>query len=84
MALNIKSAEAHRLARKLAEARDTTLTEAVTQALAASLGREPDDLEPRLLLSEVREIQAFVAGLPDRDGRAPEDLLGYDELGLPA
>lgn len=83
MALNIKSDEAHRLAKELAEVRGTTLTEAVTDALAASLEAEPGDLEPELLAAEVAEIQRFVASLPDQDPRTPEEVLGYDEQGLP-
>ena len=33
-------------------------------------------------LARIREIQAFVASLPDRDSRTPEEML-YDENGLP-
>lgn len=36
-----------------------------------------------VLLSEVAEIQEFVASLLDRDPRTPEETLGYDEFGLP-
>ena len=35
-------------------------------------------------LAKVKEIQAFVAALPDREIRSPEKILGYDEYGLPA
>ena len=34
-------------------------------------------------LAEVKEIQAFVAALPDRETLSPEEILGYDEYGLP-
>ena len=83
MALNIKSGEAHRLAQALAEARGTNLTEAVTAALAASLEAEKASGSADLLLAEVAEIQAFVAALPDLDARSPEEIVGYDERGLP-
>jgi len=83
MALNIKNPEAHRLAQELADSTGATLTDAVTEALReriASLRRA----EPvAVLIEEVREIQAFVAQLPDRDDRSPEELLGFDEWGLP-
>ncbi len=83
MALNLKNPETHRLAQELAEATGTTLTEAVTEALrqrlAARRGGDPFDL----LWAEVEEIQRFVADLPDRDTRSPEEILGYDERGLP-
>ena len=84
MALNIKSREAHRLAQALAEARGTNLTEAVTAALASSLEAEQASVSADLLLAEVAEIQTFVAGLPDLDARSPDEILGYDERGLPA
>jgi len=32
---------------------------------------------------EVKQLQAFLASLPDRDARAPDEVLGYDEHGLP-
>ena len=80
--LNIKSAEAHRLARELAEARGTNLTEAVTAALARSLEAETRKEDLDLLLAEVAEIQRFVASLPDRDERPEDDVLGYDATGL--
>lgn len=83
MALNIKSDEAHRLARELAEARGTTLTEAVTEALEASLAAETDPSDADVMLAEVAEIQRFLADLPDRDLREADEILGYDERGLP-
>jgi hypothetical protein len=35
-------------------------------------------------LADIREIQRFVASIPDRDPRLPDEILGYDESGLPA
>ncbi len=82
--LNIKSAEAHRLAKELAGARGSTLTEAVTAALSESLhavrGRAQD---ADTLLAEVRQVQALVAALPDLDERDVDAVIGYDEHGLP-
>lgn len=84
MALNIKSDEAHRLARELAEARGSTLTDAVTQALVESLRTSRGPAAGfETLLAEVRQVQALVAELPDRDRRPPDEILGYDELGMP-
>lgn len=83
MALNIKNDEAHRLASELAEQNDTTLTDAVTSALRETLerGRRTADIEA--VLAAVSEIQHFVADLPDRDPRSPDEILGYDDRGLP-
>ena len=83
MALNIKSDEAHRLAKELAEATGSSLTEAVTSALQRTLSSRPHGADVDLLLAEVREIQRFVADLPDRDPRTAEEILGYDDAGMP-
>jgi len=84
MALNIKSDEAHRLAKALASARGSSLTDAVTSALSESLRAERDPATGiHTLLAEVRQVQSLVADLPDRDARPPDEILGYDERGLP-
>ncbi|MBI4539873.1 MAG: type II toxin-antitoxin system VapB family antitoxin [Gemmatimonadetes bacterium] len=83
MALNIKNREADRLAHELAEVTGESLTEAVTLALRQRLAAVRRQHERAAIVSEIGEIQAFVASLPDRDSRAAEELLGYDEFGLP-
>ena len=83
MALNIKNAETHRLAQALADATGMSLTEAVTEALRVRLAALSAVVEGDLMEAQVAEIQAFVASLPDRDARSPEEILGYDALGLP-
>lgn len=84
MALNIKSDEAHRLAKELAEARGSTLTDVVTEALREQVAtQDVAGTDTALLLASVQDIQRFVAALPDRDSRTPEEILGYDDLGLP-
>lgn len=80
MALNIKSAEADRLARELAQATGESITEAVTTALAERLARRRDDKRSRL--AAIRAIQERVAKLPVLDDRSDDEILGYDENGL--
>lgn len=84
MALNIKNDEAHRLASELAKATGTTLTDAVTEAVRDAVARTRPEADAEALMNEVAEIQHFVAELPDRDTRTPDEILGYDESGLPA
>jgi antitoxin VapB len=84
MSLNIKNPEAHRLARAVASRTGDSLTGAVTEALRqrlASLERARPDPD---ILSAIADVQRFVATLPDRDSRSAEEILGYDEAGLPA
>ena len=83
MSLNIKNPEAHRLARKLAEVTGESLTEAVTESLKERLASVQRSEEPVGLERSVAEIQNFVAALPDRDLRSADEILGYDERGLP-
>lgn len=83
MALNIKNPEADRLAHELAAATGESLTEAVLIALRDRLSAVRRPPERAVLLSEVAQIQEFVASLPDRDTRSPDAILGYDDFGLP-
>ncbi len=83
MALNIKNPEAHRLARELAQETGESLTEAVTVALRERLASLQRHEQAAGLEAAVAEIQDFVAALPDRDCRSADEILGYDEHGLP-
>ncbi len=83
MALNIKNPEADRLAHQLANATGESLTEAVINALRDRLAAVQRQQERGALLEDVSDIQAFVASLPDRDTRTADEILGYDEFGLP-
>lgn len=82
MALNIKSSEADRLARELAATTGESLTDAVTTALEERLRRERSRRGPALR-DRLHRLQADVARLPIRDGRTPEEIVGYDADGLP-
>ena len=83
MALSIKNPEADRLARKLARATGESLTDAVLTAVRERLvretGRNPDTFE-----ADIARIVAEVARLPILDDRTPEEIIGYDENGLPS
>jgi antitoxin VapB len=83
MALSIKSDEADRLARELASVTGESLTDAVTEALRERLGREralrlEHDLDRRL-----DRLVAEIAAMPILDDRPADEILGYDEHGLP-
>lgn len=83
MALSIKHPEADRLARTLAEATGETLTEAVLQAIRERLERVTGRKRDRGLADEVARIQTRIAALPIIDDHKGDELLGYDEDGLP-
>ena len=83
MALNIKHPEADRLARALAARTGETITGAVIQALRDRLQRTEGRRNPRSLIDDLREISDRCAALPVFDTRSADEILGYDEIGVP-
>ncbi len=83
MTLSIKNAEADRLARQLAEATGESLTEAVIRALRERLERITGRRRAAGLGDEIARMQERIARLPRLDQRSDEEILGYDERGLP-
>jgi antitoxin VapB len=83
MALNIRNSEAEKLAETLAKLTGETKTEAVTQALRDRLARLRRERTGRRLADELDEIARHCARLPVLDSRTPDEILGYDEHGLP-
>ncbi len=83
MALNIRNPEAERLAAALAKLSGETKTEAVTRALRDRLARLRRERIGRRLADDLDDIARHCARLPVRDRRTPDEILGYDERGLP-
>ncbi|MGH7572747.1 MAG: type II toxin-antitoxin system VapB family antitoxin [Gemmatimonadota bacterium] len=83
MAFSIKNEEADRLARELAEATGETLTDAVLTALRERLRRVTGSRRSVGLREEIARMQERVARLPVLDGRSDDEILGYDEHGIP-
>ncbi len=83
MALNIRNSETERLAAELARQTGETKTEAVTKALRDRLLRVGRDRSKQRLADELEEIARHCAGLPVLDSRSADEILGYDEHGLP-
>lgn len=83
MALNIKNPATARLAHRLAEVTGETITEAVTVALRERLTAVERRQRRAAVRDAVAEIQAFVRAQPDLDPRPAEEILGYDDAGLP-
>jgi len=84
MALNIRNPEAERLTAELARLSGETKTDAVIHALRDRLDRVRREKRKRSLEDEVEEIVAQFKSLPVYDDRSAEELLGYDENGLPS
>lgn len=83
MPLSIKHPEADRLARELAARTGETLTEAVIAALRERLIREKGRARGPRLSEQLATIGRRCAALPILDRRTPDEILGFDEQGLP-
>lgn len=83
MALNIRSKVADELATSLARMTGETKTEAVTQALRERLERAQRARSKRSLADELDEIAVHCASLPRLTQASTDEILGYDEQGLP-
>jgi antitoxin VapB len=83
MALNIKSIETERLAREVAAKTGESLTGAIQKALEQRLDRLRNERRTQILASQLEEILRRVDQLPVLDSRSAEEILGYDEHGLP-
>lgn len=86
MPLNIKDEAIHAKAKELARLSGETITEAVGKAIDARLERLRREARTRTdegLAERLMEIGRRCAALPVLDERTPDEILGYDDNGLP-
>jgi antitoxin VapB len=83
MPLSIKHRDADELARRLADATGQSITHAVIDALRAQLKRETGRRTAPRLQAELKAISVRCAALPDYDTRTAEEIIGFDEHGIP-
>jgi len=83
MPLNIRSEETEELANALAKLTGETKTEAVTQALRERLQKVRRARAKKRLADDLDEIALHCSALPVRDARTADEIIGYDENGLP-
>jgi antitoxin VapB len=84
VALNIRHPDADSLARALAAQTGESLTDAVIAALRERLQREAGRRAAPSLREDLRRVQRRYRELPLLDSRTADEILGYDEHGLPA
>jgi antitoxin VapB len=84
VALSIKDPNVDRLARELAGLTGESITEAVHAAVRDRLERERRRRGKSIDRAKIDEIVARLAALPVVDARSPDELIGYDERGLPS
>lgn len=83
MALSIKDLETERLAKALAEKTGETITMATRRALEERLRRLANAANRDVLLEELAGSRKRWAKLLVLDKRSADEILGYDENGLP-
>ncbi len=81
MAINIKNPDVELAVRKLAERMGVDMTQAIGSAVNHELGRIGS--APSARLSAMRAIADRVSDLPIKDHRSADEIVGYDEAGLP-
>lgn len=83
MALHIKDPDTDRLARCLAKVTGESLTEAGNKALRARLEQETRRRGKPIDRAKVDEIVKRIVARPVLDDRPADEIMGYDEHGLP-
>ena len=83
MALSIKDSETERLARRLAELTGENITTATRRAIEERLRRLGDQARKNTLLEDMAEIRGRWSRMRSVDDRSAEEIIGYDEHGMP-
>lgn len=83
VALNIRNRQVEELAAALAALAGETKTEAVKRAVQERLDRLRRSGRKQRLVEEINEIAQHCSSLAVIDARSPDEILGYDEHGLP-
>lgn len=83
MALSIKHPEADALAREVSKLTGESLTEAVVSSLRERLRVIRGRASAPRLEEELAAIRLRCSTLPVLDSRSAEEILGYDDRGLP-
>jgi len=82
MALSIRNPRAEKLAREVAAESGESLTEAIIRALEERLERIRGRRMAPDVVQEIMKISKRCSALPDHDQRTPEEILGYDYIGV--
>jgi antitoxin VapB len=83
MPLSIKNGATERLAREVANATGESLTEAIHKALEYRWQQLKAKRRSRILASQLEDVLRRVDALPALDSRSEDEILGYDEHGMP-
>ncbi len=83
MAISIKSLETEKLAREIAARTGESLTGAIQKALEERLEKLKRQRRNQVLATQIDDILRRVDEMPILDSRTADEILDYDEHGLP-
>jgi len=83
MPIRIKNVETEQRARQVTELTGETITEAIRVALAARYERLRQARAGRSRIDELTEIALRCASRPVISQMSDDEILGYDEIGVP-
>jgi antitoxin VapB len=83
MPLSIKNDATERLARQVASATGESLTEAIHKALEGRWQQLKAQHRSRILHGQLEDLLQRVDAMPTLDSRPADEILGYDQHGMP-
>lgn len=83
MPLSIKNEATERLARQVADETGESITEAIQRSLEERWERLKTRRRGRVLTRQIEDLLRRVDALPTLDPRSPDEILGYDDHGMP-
>ena len=84
MPLSIRNPKAEKLARQVAALSGENVTQAIIHALEKRLQALQAKAPAESLVEEIMDISRRCSSLEDRDHRNPDDILDYDDQGVPS
>jgi antitoxin VapB len=83
MPLSIKNPVTERLARQVAKETGESITAAIQHSLEERLARLPNRRRGRIMSEKLENILRRIDALPTLDKRPVDEILGYDQQGIP-
>ena len=83
MALSIRNSQAEQLAREVAKLSQESMTQVIIHALEDRLLRIKGRRTTTDMVEEIMNISHRCGALPDIDRGTPEQILGYNSIGVP-
>ncbi|MBW1894827.1 MAG: type II toxin-antitoxin system VapB family antitoxin [Deltaproteobacteria bacterium] len=83
MPLSIKNPRAEQLAREVAALSKENLTQVIIHSLEERLERLQGRRTSIDIAEEIMKISKRCSSLPDQDTRTADEILGYNQIGIP-